>query len=279
MLKVLSGNASPEETETVENWRKLDTANEKHYSRIKLIWDNSPANTSVTFLPDTDKAWQNVSGILNQKKTKWNLLFKAAAVLLLLIVSGIFIKHLVFDAPEAQAPQITENKPVLKKEEKKEKQKLKTIRIQATDSIKEFFLPDSSLVTLNASSRAHYSDFKESGKRQIVLKGQGHFDVIPYKNLDFVVKTEHLIISTSQARFAVNELKEGGNIELYVEEGRIEVTETAHKTNRVTISAKEKYLFNQAEHQFKKVNYSSKNKWWKSFLSRLRKFFKRLKET
>lgn len=278
MLKVLSGNASPEETETVENWRKLEVVNEKHYSRIKLIWENSQSNTSVTFLPDTDKAWQKVSGALNQKKTKGNLLFKAAAVLLLLIVSGIFIKRLVFNTPEVQAPQITENKPVLKKEEKKEEQKLKTIRIQATDSIKEFFLPDSSLVTLNASSRAHYHDFKESGKRQIVLKGQGHFDVITYKHLDFVVKTEHLIISTSQARFAVNELKEDGTIELFVEEGRIAVTETIQKTNRVTISAKEKYLFNPAEHQFKKVNYSAKNKWWKNFLSRLRKFFKRLKE-
>lgn len=275
MLKVLSGNASPEETKTVENWRKLDTANEKHYSRIKLIWDNSPSNTSVTFLANTDKAWQKVSGALNQKKTKWNLLFKAAAVLLLLIVSGIFIKHFVFNTPEVQAPQITENKPVLKKEEKKEKSKPKTTTIQSTDSIKEFFLPDSSLVILNTASAIRYTDFSETGKRQVTLKGQGRFNVAVYKNLDFIVKTEQLVIRTTAACFVVNEIKKNGTTEIWVEEGQLEVYEQASKLNHIQISAKEKYIFNPTQRYFKKVKFSEKNKWWKNFMSRLRKLFKR----
>ena len=81
-------------------------------------------------------------------------------------------------------------------------------------------LPDGSTVWISAGSAVRYSETGKSGQREVVLDGEGFFDVAKDSLKPFVVKTPYLSVVAVGTRFNVR-ANEGENIEVMLEEGSV----------------------------------------------------------
>jgi len=95
LVKYLAGNTSETEDAHVQQWISEDSANEKYFSRFKLLWDAS-AGMAINSAVDTDEAWQRF-----KKRTelsprqipifpKHGWLKVAASLLVLVCAAGLF---------------------------------------------------------------------------------------------------------------------------------------------------------------------------------------------
>ncbi|RPE09756.1 DUF4974 domain-containing protein [Chitinophaga lutea] len=83
LVRVIDGQASPEEAAEVEIWMRAEPANKELFFKVKDILDRDRANRAQT---DTAGAWEQVSGkITRVKKMQW---WKYAAVFALLVLAG-----------------------------------------------------------------------------------------------------------------------------------------------------------------------------------------------
>ncbi|WPP50767.1 FecR family protein [Catalinimonas niigatensis] len=82
-------------------------------------------------------------------------------------------------------------------------------------------LPDSTLVTLNASSSLEYTDdWDEPGQDRIVwMEGEGFFDVSHRKRQKFIVLTQQAEVEVLGTRFNVSERR--GNTEVILSSGKV----------------------------------------------------------
>lgn len=79
-------------------------------------------------------------------------------------------------------------------------------------------LPDGSKVVLNSSSSLRFPTAFQGHNRQVILKGEGYFDVVHNPDAPFVVKLEEM------PAMQINALGTAFNIMAYVEEGPVKTT-------------------------------------------------------
>lgn len=104
--------------------------------------------------------------------------------------------------------------------------------------IKEFMLPDSSLVTLNANSTLKYKYEAKEGKREVWLSGEGFFDVRKkkvhtegndYQPASFLVHTDYISVQVLGTRFNVKQ--RGEKTQVVLEEGSIQLSVNEQEEN------------------------------------------------
>jgi len=90
-------------------------------------------------------------------------------------------------------------------------------------------LPDGSLVTLAAGSRARWSRDFGKADRTVLLDGEAFFSVVHDTMRPFRVRARHGVIEDIGTRFAVRAWAEQPFVEVIVEEGRVSVRDTSLK--------------------------------------------------
>lgn len=114
------------------------------------------------------------------------------------------------------------------------------------------YLPDSSLVILNASSEIKYnSDFKN--KREVYVKGEAYFDVTHNKQIPFLVHTEALNITVLGTAFNVNTASDNKSVSL--ERGKVNVLIKKSK-NSLNLLPKEELIYNIKTSDVTKRNFN-----------------------
>ena len=88
-------------------------------------------------------------------------------------------------------------------------------------------LPDGSLVTLAAGSRARWSRDFGKAERTVLLDGEAFFSVVHDTMRPFRVRARHSVIEDIGTRFAVRAWTEQPFVEIIVEEGRVSVRDTS----------------------------------------------------
>jgi transmembrane sensor len=142
--------------------------------------------------------------ILPARHKPYRFAWVAAAVITLAMVASWFILYLQTDT-NAPVPVVT----MLEKTTTKG-QKL-TIR-----------LPDGSTVKLNSGSRLTFPETFANGSREVVLSGEGYFDVVHNPSHPFVVKTSHASTTVLGTSFNVND-RPGKGAQITLVNGRVEV--------------------------------------------------------
>jgi len=104
-------------------------------------------------------------------------------------------------------------------------------------------LPDGSMVTLNKRSLLSYPPKFKGNKREVVLKGEGFFNVTPNKNKPFIIHAGETDITVVGTSFNVRNID--GNTEVVVETGIVRVTKNGqtielHPGERTTVNAASK---------------------------------------
>ena len=283
IIKVISGNATGAETESVDFWRKKLPENEKLFQEITLYWKESLC-LKREYNPNVNASWEKLREKLGRNQKRSRLFYKYAAAFFLVFSLVTLVVYFLPDS--SNTPSNSQKRESVVLEEKKPTDsiqkkapvlyKKKLFYLLADDAIKEEFLSDSTLVILNKHSQLAYNDFDAEGNRTLSLKGQAHFDV--RKNgKEFVVSTKHIRVRVIGTSFAVNENKTENTIEVVVEEGKVEAFEIKNRTNKITITKGQKYVFKIESKKFIKVKSNDNNRWWNKFLSKLRNLFKRNK--
>ncbi len=268
LIKVITGNATSEETDLVAAWRIQSSENASRFNQLQLIWKYSSV-PDVAFSPNSDNAWKKVSEKIT--KTTSYLYLKIAASVAFIIGLSIIIRFFALKNNTSENKIVTHtliDTVAVKKTQEH--------RIIATNKVKELFLEDSTLVTLNVNSEITYNDFSDTKTRSVYLNGQAQFDVVPNKN-KFIVKTTELMIEVVGTHFIVNENKSENSVDIIVEEGLVKAYANTNQTNSVLISANKKYSYNTKTKTFEEIKNYKKQKWWQHFFSKLKKIVTRIK--
>ncbi|RYD51759.1 MAG: hypothetical protein EOP52_06135 [Sphingobacteriales bacterium] len=204
IAKVLSQEATPEETATLTAACAADTDLAKEFEDAQLLWTLTE-RAMPAFNVDTDAAWQSVlsrietteqmSPVANPSGTRriafpvWARWAAAAAIL------GV---GLTFGLRQFNSSEM----------------------ILADRTGQQVQLPDGSTVTLQKGARIRYaSRFTSGAERTVSLEGEAFFDVTKDPQHPFVVRANALQVTVLGTSFRVD----GSHTEVSVRSGRVAV--------------------------------------------------------
>lgn len=207
IAKKINDELTFEEEKKFVDWLNSDVKNQLLLKEAEHIWKVS-GSLKNSFEPNTEAAWlklkEQVESSANVKKinfgrSRW---LKIAATIVATIMLSFLVKYIV-TTKELLHPLIVE--------------------VITKDTVKTFYLPDSTCITLNKNSRFTYPENFRDSIRLVSLIGEAFFDVTPNTNQPFIInagKTETRVVGTS---FNIRAYEEEQNIKVNVVTGKVRV--------------------------------------------------------
>jgi transmembrane sensor len=286
--KVISGNATPLETKQLNDLLAVSEENQKLFDEQQLVWNVVGASKKQTEV-DVDLAWSkflNSKEQISEKPTR--ILYKIAAILIVLLTAGsigsyIFLnnqnKSFTFIAKEItpKTKEINSNKNTrLNNQTEVTSSKSYFSKIKQNerenDAFLEYVLLDSSTVKLENKSALTFLEYSPNHSRVASLVGAGVFNIKSSSQL-FILETDDIVIHVEGTKFNVSSATtENPYVEIYVEEGAMDVYDKQNMDNSVSLSAGQKYTFNTITRTFKAIDSLTKEKSkWRRFWNKFNK--------
>lgn len=195
--------------QAVEVWLKESCANQNYFDELKLYWKcKSTSADQVIF--DTEKAYRNLlQKRINQKQIKFRKYFQYAAIIALLITSGL-ISYLFLMSDSNQV-----------------------LIVNNDTNEKLVSLPDSSTILLARGSSIEYPRKFLKESRTVQLTGNAFFKIVKDQHRPFIIstsRTQTIVLGTS---FQISETISNTSIE--VESGIVEFMEINNRSNKVRL--------------------------------------------
>lgn len=208
LVKHLTGEATAQENEQVEQWLASDKANQHYFDHFKLIWEQSIQLGATTTI-DEQAAWDRFKNRVQRndfqpaQATVWSMAnpLMRAAVVAAVVVGIACITYVLFNNNPGKV--------------------LAMAAVSATTTIKTDTLPDSSIVILNKHSQVSYPEQFAGKKRVLQLNGEAFFKVHPDKEKPFEIHTNDVTITVVGTSFNVR--SRGDSTEVVVETGIVRV--------------------------------------------------------
>jgi len=211
--RTLSGDASNREEKELKDWILEEDEN---YLEFKIIQESAQKAYKERKLLNTDHTFDNIWNAQEAEKKVPHLkigisIFKTMAVsaasLALILVSvfsyrQIVIKH---ELGERGEPPVMIEK------------------FSPMGQISKVFLPDGSLVWLNADSKLQYPSNYGENTRTVSLTGEAYFEVKNDQVKPFMVKSGNVAITATGTSFNVNTYFNSSDIEIVLDEGELTV--------------------------------------------------------
>ncbi len=178
LSRYFSGEASPEEAMTIDDWRGRNDANNKEFNALRTAWNATSAHPYV--IQDARVAWQQMQPLPQRSRpgririATWTA---AAAVL-----TGIVISLAILLRPVRQY----------------------TVTTTANET-RKLKLPDGSDLTLLASSALTYPETFAAAERHVSLQGRAGFDIHSIPEQPFIITAGGLQIKVLGTAFNVAE--------------------------------------------------------------------------
>lgn len=229
-MKYLLGEATPVEKEQVKQWLAADPGNQAYYDELKKVWDTSLQLASISTV-DENKAWQRFRQRIHQAENdgSFNRSFSSApksrfswmrvAASVVLVAALAVLGYWIYDS---RTPE--------------------QLLAKTTDTVINDTLPDGSVVTLNKTSSLSYPSRFGGRKRQVTLKGEAFFHVVPDKTKPFIISVNDVEITVVGTSFNVR--SENDLTAVIVETGIVKVT---HKGKTVELHANEQIAVTTAD--------------------------------
>lgn len=125
-------------------------------------------------------------------------------------------------------------------------------------------LPDGSTVVLNAGSHLEYpSSFEGMGHREVLLRGEGYFDIKHDASKPFVVRTGNLTTTVLGTAFNIKAYDDEKNITVTVTRGKVQVSDEGRTLGVITPN--QEITFDKLDRQSQQRSVDSNNAIaWKS---------------
>jgi ferric-dicitrate binding protein FerR (iron transport regulator) len=209
--RTLSGDASNREEKELKDWILEEDEN---YLEFKIIQESAQKAYKERKLLITDDAFHKVWD--TQDTVERNSRFKigisilktiavSAAGLALILISVFSYRQLVIK----QEVSHRNGQPVMIE------------KFSPVGQISKVFLPDGSLVWLNADSKLQYASSFGEKKRSVSLTGEAYFEVKNDLAKPFMVKSGNIAITATGTSFNVNTYLDDNDIEIVLDEGEL----------------------------------------------------------
>jgi ferric-dicitrate binding protein FerR (iron transport regulator) len=234
LIKYILGEASADEGQEIETWKRANHANAKKFEEVKIILETGKRLAQVSPLGEAE-AWEKfkekratanrepvkVVSINRNKSTTTNWLRIAAAAVLL--IGGGWIGYSLYQQNAAN----------------------QVVNIQANNEVRVDTLPDGSVVHLNKNSGISYTGTFKS-KREITLTGEAFFDVKHDEAAPFTVHVNDVTIKDVGTAFNVKSKLR--NTQIIVESGIVQVSRS---NNAVKLTRNQMVSINPEDKQLK----------------------------
>lgn len=197
ILKHLSGHTSDEEIEQLTNWVNESAENENQFAEMQ----NSYIFLASTLSPDNKKsAFNEIINQINIKKEKKSIsvgrMYSIAAAILLPLVLGGFTWFYQWTTSSNEPELFTEI-------------------VAPPKHNSQITLPDGTQVWLSPESKLKYGQNYGRKTRNVILDGEGYFEVTKNHEKPFTVETGHLNVKVLGTSF---------NLEAYSNETTVRTT-------------------------------------------------------
>jgi ferric-dicitrate binding protein FerR (iron transport regulator) len=258
ILSCLSGNSTPDEMAELKGWLDASPENRAHLRAIREIWLASGILDHAGRF-DKNRACERFFACMNRytstgRKTKTGkhvvlryLSYTAAAVVLLIVVSYASYRH--------GGEQV--------------KNRFADIIIEAPKGAKtKMFLPDGTLVWLNASSKITYSQGFGVSDRNIGLTGEGYFEVTGNAKLPFRVKTDELQVSVLGTKFNFSNYPDNEEAIVSLIAGKVHVRNLMNVNEEKYMAPNEKAFLNKKTGKMRILSHktSPSSEWTNGYL-------------
>lgn len=230
----LSEGLKPEDAQRLEQWVGASAENLKYFSDKQEIWIGT-LNTSTSlhfnkdaaygrFLLRAKKPLQPAKSISSKTSLRRRVWYSAAVVVLLICASAISY----WQGGEMLKTRFTD------------------IVVEAPlGSQTKMYLPDGTLVWLNAGSRISYSQGFGVNERNIHLIGEGYFEVTKSEKLAFAVMTDELTINVLGTKFNFNNYPDNEEASVSLVEGKVMARNNIRNGNDVNLMPNQKLFLNK----------------------------------
>lgn len=204
----LSQGLEAEKLSELENWLKASPENQKHFQQMREIWFSTiSANEEERYNKEEaySRFLNRTCQIPQKEKTVKKLslhkfFYGAAAVALLCLIS--------FASYRTGTEQV-------------KKQFAEMVVEAPLGSKTRLYLPDGTLVWLNAGSTITYSQGFGVEERKLKLSGEGYFEVTRNKQLPFEITTKELQLRVLGTKFNFRNYPEDEEVSVSLLEGKV----------------------------------------------------------
>lgn len=227
----LSGELDGASFSKLERWSMASEANRMYVRNRLEIWFSSGVSGGNS-LYDKNKAFelfkQRIAGAEKIDKQisrfSWKVVYRVAAVALILLLplaaywqGKEAVKHTFADIV-VEAPLGARTK---------------------------LYLPDGTLVWLNAGSKIVYSQGFGVDGRELSLEGEGYFEVTKNEKTPFVVETKELILKVLGTKFNFKNYPDDEEVTVNLMEGKVALQNELKKMPALYLAPQEKMVLNK----------------------------------
>jgi len=205
----LSGTANKKEQGQLKEWMSESDQNRQTYHLLKKSWNIEITEPTLINEEEVfEKVWKE--GV--ESKTHGAFIsasfLKIAASLLIIFMLGYLVMFVV-NKPKTQLVEVHK----------------KTIRKENPNGQKsKLFLPDGTIVWLNAKSSIEFLESFTDSTRIVHLKGEAYFEVTKDKLRPFIVKTNNVSTEALGTVFNINSFENERDINVKLVSGKVNVT-------------------------------------------------------
>ncbi len=216
VINYLNGDMSNSREADFQKWLDEDEANRKFFNEYKDIWQASLLYRKNMFRPE--EAYKKIKSEIEKKvAAKRFLIYRIAAA----IVIGFFIGGL--------SAYIIQNRIKLNNN-------ISYHEISVPLGAKsKITLPDGSQIWLNAGSKLKYTNLFNVANREVILEGEGYFNVSKNEKLTFTVNAADLAIKAVGTIFNVKAYPEESTVQTVLVEGKINIRKQKAERNSKVI--------------------------------------------
>ncbi len=228
LAKYLGGEMNEEESHAFEEKISSSEELQARVEKLKIQW-SAMKGYKASKSPDARKAWDKLHDRLEHEKLipfqshvvksrpVINLVRIAAAVLFLLGIGSVVYFY-------------TSRKPAVE-----------MVRVNTENSTNTLIktLADGSVIYIARNSLFSFPEKFKSGSRNVELKGEAFFDIVPNPGNPFIIETKLAVINVLGTAFNVK-TKNGEGFELFVDRGKVKVALKSDPSNSTLVMAGEK---------------------------------------
>ena len=218
----------------LKTWIAASAENQQYFIRQREIWFSAVSREAASVY-DKDKAFENFRNRVESQKEiqstsrrgfSLSALWRYAAVVAIIIAVGC----ISYWQGEVNV-----------------KDTFADISVEAPLGSKTtLYLPDGTLVWLNAGSRMTYSQGFGVDNRKVELEGEGYFEVKRNEKIPFFVKTKDLQLQVLGTKFNFRDYPEDHEVVVSLLEGKVGLNNLLREEKEAVLSPDERAVLNKA---------------------------------
>ena len=218
----------------LKTWIAASAENQQYFIRQREIWFSAVSREAASVY-DKDKAFENFRNRVESQKEiqstsrrgfSLSALWRYAAVVAIIIAVGC----ISYWQGEVNV-----------------KDTFADISVEAPLGSKtKLYLPDGTLVWLNAGSRMTYSQGFGVDNRKVELEGEGYFEVKRNEKIPFFVKTKDLQLQVLGTKFNFRDYPEDHEVVVSLLEGKVGLKNMLREEKEAVLSPDERAVLNKA---------------------------------